>query len=159
MKKLLLLAALAAMASCQLLDINVGNGVSVNTEINAGEFDSISSQCSLDIIYTQKEGEPRLTLTCDENLVEYYTIEVEDGTLVIDVKWGTSVRPKVKSYLTINSQSLTAFQSQVRANARLQVRWLATVTSVSKCPEAAVSMPKVWSIARTSLHLFQVRVR
>lgn len=106
MKKLLLLAALVALASCQLLDINVGNGVSVNTEINAGEFDSISSQCSLDIIYTQKEGEPRLTLTCDENLVEYYTIEVEDGTLVVDVKWGTSVRPKVKSYLTINSPKL-----------------------------------------------------
>ena len=106
MKSILFLTAMVALSSCQLLDVEVGNGNSIDTVINAGEFDSISSCCSLDIIYTQTEGNPGVTLTCDENLVGYYRIVVEGGTLVVDTKNFVMIRPKVKSYLTINSPSL-----------------------------------------------------
>lgn len=98
--------ALAALVSCQFLDIEVGNNVSVDTEINVGAFDSISDECSLNVIYTQAPGEPSVVLTCDENLVGYYDIRVEGGTLVVDTKNNIIIRPKVKSYVTVTSPSL-----------------------------------------------------
>ena len=106
MKNILFLTAMVALSSCQLLDVEVGNGNSIDTVINVGEFDSISSCCSLDIIYTQTEGNPGVTLTCDENLVGYYRIVVEGGTLVVDTKNFVTIKPKVKSFLTVNSPSL-----------------------------------------------------
>ena len=106
MKKLLFLSALAALTSCQLVDIEVGNNVSVNTEIKVGEFDSISNRCSLNIIYTQAAGEPGVVLTCDENLIGCYDIRVEGGTLVVDTKNNVIIRPKAKSYVTVTSPSL-----------------------------------------------------
>ena len=108
MKRILLILAAAALSSCVLLNMNyqIGNGVSAETTLEIGEFDSISSCCSLDLIYTQKEGAQSVVLTCDENLVEYYDIRVEDGTLIIDTKRGTSINTKVKSYLTVTSPRL-----------------------------------------------------
>ena len=98
--------ALAALVSCKFMDIGVGNNVSVDTEIDTGMFDSISDRCSLNIIYTQTEGEPCVVLTCDENLVGCYDIRVEDGTLVVDTKDNVMFRTKVKSYVTVNSPTL-----------------------------------------------------
>ena len=108
MKKFFLLAAITALSSCVILNMNyqIGNGVSAEITLEIGEFDSISSCCSLDLIYTQKEGAQSVVLTCDENLVEYYDIRVEDGTLIIDTKRGTSINTKVKSYLTVTSPRL-----------------------------------------------------
>ena len=106
MKKLLFLAALAAITSCQLLDIEVGNNVSVNTVIDVVDFNSISDRCSMNIIYTQTAGEPSVVLTCDENLVEYYRIWVEGGTLIADTRNNVIMRPKVKPVLTVSSPVL-----------------------------------------------------
>lgn len=103
MKKIMFLWAVVALCSCQLVDVEVGNGNSVETVINVGEFDSISSGCSLSIVYAQTEGQPGVTLTCDENLAEYYRIVVEDGTLIVDTKYFVMVKPRVKSYLTVHS--------------------------------------------------------
>ena len=106
MKILLVFAALAALVSCRFLDIEVGNNVSIDTEINVGAFNSISDECSLNVIYTQAPGEPRVVLTCDQNLSGYYDIRVEGGTLVVDTKSNVVIRPKVKSYVTVTSPSL-----------------------------------------------------
>ena len=106
MKILLVFVALAALVSCQFLDIDVGNNVSVDTVIEVDGFDSISDECSLNVIYTQAPGEPRVVLTCDENLVGAYNIRVQGGTLVVDTKNNVMVRPKVKSYVTVTSPSL-----------------------------------------------------
>lgn len=119
MKKLLFLAALIACTSCQFMDIEVGNGVSVDTEFDVGEFDSISSRCSLGIVYTQTEGEPGVVLTCDENLVEYYRIEVEGGTLVVDTKNNVMMRTKAKSYVTVNSRELNGVSVSGSGNCKI----------------------------------------
>ena len=112
MKRILFIATTLVLTSCLLLNINyqVGNGVSAETTLEVGEFDSISSCCSLDLIYTQKEGPQSVVLTCDENLVEYYEIRVEDGSLIIDTKRGTSINTKAKSYLTVTSPTLTSLR-------------------------------------------------
>ena len=106
MKKLLFLAALVTFTSCLVMDVNIGNGVSVNTEISVGDFEAIALHGSLDIIFTQTEGNQEVTLTCDENLVGYYDIRVEGGTLEIGVKRGAILKPRTKSYLTIQSPTV-----------------------------------------------------
>lgn len=103
MKKIIFLAALAAITSCQLLDIEAGNNVSVDTVIDVEDFDSISDRCSMNIVYTQTAGEPSVVLTCDENLVDYYRIWVEDGTLIADTRNNVILRPKVRPVLTVSS--------------------------------------------------------
>ena len=111
MKKFAFLALAAIVAFCSCVwDVagETGNGVSVQTEITVTDFSAISVPSSIDVFYTQTPGGQSLTLTCDENLVEFYLIKVEDGTLVVTTKPGVSVRSKVKTYLTVNSPVLEA---------------------------------------------------
>lgn len=108
MKKLVVLAAATVVfCSCILDLISVpGNGVSVQASIDVSEFNAISIPHSIDVNYTQSTGTRKLTLTCDENLLGYYDIRVENGTLVVGVQPGISLRPKVKTYLTVSSPVL-----------------------------------------------------
>jgi len=109
MKHLLYVASLIALTSCTL-NINfmheIGNGTSVETAIETGDFNSISSSCSIDVHYSQQAGKQSVTLTCDENLVEFFDIRVEDGTLVVDTKSGVSISTRVKTFVTVSSPKL-----------------------------------------------------
>lgn len=111
MKKfaILIAAAVIALSSC-IFDVfvEVGNGVSVQKTIEVGAFNAISVPHSTDVYYTQTLSEQKLVLTCDENLADYYDIRVEDGTLVVGIQPGTSIRTKVRSYLTVSSPALDA---------------------------------------------------
>ena len=111
MKKLAILAvtAVVVFSSC-IWDVlgEAGNGVSVDTAIEVPEFNAISIPHSIDVNYTQSSGIQKLTLTCDENLLGYYDIRVENGTLVVGVQPGVSIRPKVDTYLTVYSPTLEA---------------------------------------------------
>lgn len=111
MKKFAFLAVAAIVTFCSCIwDVigERGNGVSVDTTIEVPEFSSISVPSSIDVYYTQTSGAQSLTLTCDENLLEFYLIKVEEGALVVTTKPGVSVRAKVKTYLTVNSPVLEA---------------------------------------------------
>lgn len=105
-KNALILIASLVLTSC--LDVlgESGNGVSVQQVIEVGEFDSISVPSYIDVYYTQTPGAQSLTLTCDENLVTYYAIVVENGTLKVKTKPNVSVRAKAKTFLTVNSPTL-----------------------------------------------------
>lgn len=105
----LMVAAVFAFNSCFMDVFGVqGNGVSVQQTIEVGEFSSISVPHSIDVYYTQTLSDQKLVLTCDENLVDYYSITVENGTLVVGVQPGVSVRTKAKTYLTVSSPVLEA---------------------------------------------------
>ena len=112
MKKILIIATIAVLSSCQFLGFTreVGNGVSVDTVIEAEAFDAISLTCSLDVIYSQTTDESSVTLTCDENLVPFYVITVKDGTLIISTKSKVSLSPRVKTYVTVHSPSLSSIK-------------------------------------------------
>lgn len=105
-KNALILIASLVLTSC--LDVlgESGNGISVQQVIEVGEFDSISVPSFIDVYYTQTPGEQSLTLTCDENLVDYFNIVVEEGTLKVKTKPNVNVRPKAKTFLTVNSPIL-----------------------------------------------------
>ena len=113
MKRILFIAAAVVLASCNFLGLNyeVGNGVSAFTPIMVEEFDSISAGCSLDVVFTQSEQGRSVVLTCDQNLVEFFNIRVEDGTLRIGTKPGTSINTKVKSYVTIVSPKISSIKA------------------------------------------------
>lgn len=100
--------AAAALSSCSLIGLTyvTGNGVSADTLIEVGKFDAVSSEGSIGVICSQSEGETSVVLTCDENLAEFYQIEVIDGTLRVKTKPMTSLSHKVKSYVTITTPKL-----------------------------------------------------
>ena len=108
MKKILFFVAVFfALASCYGLSGEKGNGVSVDSELEVEEFASISIPSFVDVYYTQTaDGSQRITLTCDENLLEYYSVAVEDEVLVVRVRRGIVVNPKVKTYVTVCSPVL-----------------------------------------------------
>lgn len=105
-KNALILIASLVLTSC--LDVlgESGNGISVQQVIEVGEFDSISVPSFIDVYYTQTTGEQSLTLTCDENLVDFFNIAVEEGALKVKTKPNVNVRPKAKTFLTVNSPIL-----------------------------------------------------
>ena len=113
MKRIFFLAATAVLASCQMFTTlyQVGDGESVDTLVDVQEFETISVPSSLDVFYTQEAGDPSVVLTCDSNLVEYFNIRVENGTLVVDTQKGYSLSPKVKTYLRVKSAKLTGVKS------------------------------------------------
>ncbi len=105
----------AAVSGCQWITNSgrewvakalIGNGVSAETQIEAGEFSAISVPGFIDVYYTQIPGEQRITLTCDENLTEYFIIEVEEGVLEVRNKPGSIVSPKAKTFLAVSSPAL-----------------------------------------------------
>lgn len=109
MKKLIIFsAAILALSSCVGVVGESGNGISVEQAIEVGDFSSISVPSSVDVYYTQGNGPQRLMLTCDENLVEYYRIEVKNGRLVVDTKPNAIFKTKAKTFLTVNSPVLDA---------------------------------------------------
>ena len=109
-KNALILIASLVLTSCMGIFGEPGNGVSVQQAIEVGEFDSISVPSSIDVYYTQTPGEQSLTLTCDENLVDYYNIVVEEGVLKVKTKPNVNVRPKAKTFLTVNAPTLSGLK-------------------------------------------------
>ena len=82
-----------------------GNGVSVTTAIEVPEFSAIHVVGSADVFYTQ--GPQSVSLTADENLIEYYIVEVEEGKLVVRTEKGISLLPKAKSFITVSCPDLS----------------------------------------------------
>ena len=106
MKRIILaIAVTLGLCACKSgLFGEVGNGVSMTQEIEVGDFDRISIPDFVDVYYTQSSDQQCVTLTCDENLFEYYHIEVKDGELIVYCKG--SFYNKIDTYLTVCSSSL-----------------------------------------------------
>lgn len=69
-----------------------GNGNVVTIERSVGEYDAIASAGWFDVeLVSGQEGE--LTLTGEENLLEYIKTEVKDGKLVIKKEKGVNLKP------------------------------------------------------------------
>lgn len=88
MKRIILaIAATLGLCACETgLFGEIGNGVSITQEIEVGDFDRISIPDFVDVYYTQSSDQHSVTLTCDENLTEYYRIHVRGGELIVDCK-------------------------------------------------------------------------
>ena len=109
MKKIAFLISLSILLSGCSTDFlgKIGNGRSSKHTINADSFSSISAPSAIDVYYSQSQDGQSITLTCDENLADYYRVGVTDGTLVVDTKPAIILQAKTDTYVSATSPLLT----------------------------------------------------
>ncbi len=110
MKRIALLASLSALllSGCAFNSKNVvvGNGVISSKVITLPAFTELSVRGSADVKYFQ--GDQSIVLTADENLLDLYEFEVENGKLIISTKDGYSLLPKVEVSVKLRSPELNS---------------------------------------------------
>jgi len=110
MKKLITLAVLLVFTTsinAQWFGKVRGNGDMVTKTRNVGEYDKVSVGGSFDVkLYAGAEG--KLTITVDENLLEYLVTKVDDGKLKIKWKKGTNVSHRSKILVTVPFKDIEA---------------------------------------------------
>lgn len=82
-----------------------GSGVAKTESRTVSEFHGIRIEGVCDVVATVG-GEQSVSLTADDNLLEYVTTEVEDGVLVISMRDGTNARFRVAPTARIQVKAL-----------------------------------------------------
>lgn len=100
---------MAALCGTLRAETIQGNGKVVTKEYQLTDFDEISFSGSAEFTYEQSEAAPALTLTIDENLLEYIEVKVKDKEL--------KVYPKKEGMLK-SSYQLRPTVFKIRANSR-----------------------------------------
>ena len=113
-----LVCLLSLAASCFLTDCALnaktirGNGKAVTKEYRFDEIDKISLAGSAACSYTQSDAAPQVTLTIDENLLDYVEVTMKAGALSVGPKLdrpngGSSYNLQPTTYkVEINSKAL-----------------------------------------------------
>lgn len=101
MSKSLIIVAVAALAGCNLIGIQ-GSGVKKTETRKVGSFTRIRVEGSSDV--DVKRGPMKLSVTADDNLLQYIETKIEGNTLVIGAK--KSISPKVGIVVDINMPTL-----------------------------------------------------
>lgn len=87
-----------------------GNGNNVTIERNTGDYDGVSVSGWFDVdLVSGNEGE--ITLTGEENLLEYIITEVKDGKLVIKTEKGVNLKTsnwKSGIHITVPVESISS---------------------------------------------------
>ena len=116
MKRLaIILAAALAAFSCNI-NINLigtpvtGNGTAGEKNFEFETFDAIRVAGAMDVTYIQRDGKSGAVLRTDENLLEEYTLEVEDGTLVICPRKGINPIPSKGTEVTVCAPCIDAIK-------------------------------------------------
>lgn len=114
MKRLLiLLAAVAVSASC-IINVNLnkvfGNGTIVEKSFTFDSFDGVRIAGAMDVVYIQDNVTPTAVLSTDENLVDEYTLEIQDGVLVVSSKKGSMPVPTKGTKVTVTSPDISSIK-------------------------------------------------
>ena len=109
MLSLVCLIWMAAMCGTLRAETIKGNGKVITKEYQFSDFDEISFSGSAEFTYEQSEAAPSVTVTIDENLLEYIEVKVKDKEL--------KVYPKKEGMLK-SSYQLRPTVFKIRANSR-----------------------------------------
>ena len=107
----IILAAMTMAASCTFVvnsKIVRGNGVEAEKTVEVSDFSAVSVAGSMDVIYSKTPQVAPVVIHGDENLLDYYTVEVKNGTLCISTEKQVNISTKADSYITVGSTSLIA---------------------------------------------------
>ena len=85
-----------------------GNGVISEKTFEIGDFSRIKMNVPADVDYSVADT-PSMVVKLDENLMEYLTVEVEDGVLKVGSSLGSMSRFK-KLYIRLTSSALSALE-------------------------------------------------
>ena len=112
MKKILFLSvALLAVLACNFVVAAPGkhikgNGVKVEKTYDLDSFNAVKVNGSTDVVFSQ--GPQKVVLAADENLIDIFEIEVNDGILNVGVKRGYGYSSKGKTVVTVSSPELNS---------------------------------------------------
>lgn len=81
-----------------------GNGISKSETRTVGTFDKIDAR-GIGEFHVHYGAQPEVVVTVDENLLEYITTEVEDGTLTLGTSEGISTKVGLKFDITVTELS------------------------------------------------------
>lgn len=116
MKRLAIILAAAAAAFSCTFNINIagtpvkGDGVIAEKSFEFDSFDAIRVAGALDVDYLQRDGKCSALLSTDENLLEEYTLEVEEGVLVISSRKGSIPMPTKGTKVTVTSPCVSSIK-------------------------------------------------
>ena len=104
----LILAALMLAASCSNFNFKIekGDGTPADKTFQADEFDSVLIDGSLDMNYTQDPGKTEVILHADQNLIDYYDVNVTGKQLEISLQPGKILFPVAETYADVCSPAL-----------------------------------------------------
>lgn len=82
----------------------------VTRQVETGSFNGISTSNSVDVVYTQSTGSPRVEIYAPDNEIDRITVETRDGILRVGIKgdnnhkvWGSAKREVRVSAPAVNS--------------------------------------------------------
>lgn len=108
-----------SIQSCSFNSIK-GSGVITEKEINISDYNEIGFGGSANIVYEQKtDAAPYLKIEIDENLFPLLEIKSENGTLTIEQKSGSNIRPTKYNIIT-NSTGLAKIRTSGSARIHLK---------------------------------------
>lgn len=107
LKSVITLLVVTLMLGCSYGQRVKGNGNTVNTTRNVGNFDEVAVSGSFDVFLVSGD-EGRLELRVEENLEPYLITEVQNGTLKIKWKRGTNIRTTGKTTVTVHFENIKA---------------------------------------------------
>jgi hypothetical protein len=84
-----------------------GSGVEATEDRQVGAFTGVRDTTSVDVDLAVGvdlvEGEPSVSVTCDDNLLEHLLTEVRDGVLVVTTPPGTGIQPVARCFVEVNA--------------------------------------------------------
>lgn len=84
-----------------------GSGVEATEDREVGAFTGLRDTTSVDVDLSVGldlvEGEPSVSVTCDDNLLEHILTEVRDGVLVVHTPLGTNVLPTARCFVLVST--------------------------------------------------------
>ncbi len=104
----LFLAVTLSLPACDYKTVK-GSGKITMEDRKISAFTSIQSTGSVDIKLSQGESE-KITVETDDNIQQYVEINIEDETLFVRLKNGTSVNPS-KLVVHVTCKTLTSYSS------------------------------------------------
>jgi Putative auto-transporter adhesin, head GIN domain len=92
------------LSACVGID---GSGISATESRDPGTFSAVGNATSVNTEVTYSET-VSVTVTCDDNLLEYIRTEVNGGELQVDTPRNTMLHPHVDCWVAITTPSLAA---------------------------------------------------
>ena len=122
MKKNLFILAMAVTAtsftSCAMAQKSIvpsKNYVTRNVEV--ASFDGIATSTSIDVVYTQTSGSPKVEIYAPDNLMEYIQVRVKDGVLHArffneeDNRTGLNIKGKHETEVRVHAPAIHSFSA------------------------------------------------
>lgn len=126
--------------ACVFVPSEHGSGVSASEERPVGSFDVIENQSTVEVsVEVGPDSDPRVTVTCDDNLLEEIRTRAVGSSLVVDHPFGTSISPTVPCSVLVRTPGIQAIDDSGTGGTRAEGD-LAGLSAVSSSGTGPVTL-------------------